>query len=106
MKQINLDCEGPITKNDNALEISHYFLPEGKKFFSLLSKYDDFLADIIKRKGYRAGTTLAFILPFLKAYGATNKVIKDYSRNHFLPERKDAYFHYQYKLSTLYRSVV
>jgi len=82
MKQINLDCEGPITKNDNALEISHYFLPEGKKFFSLLSRYDDFLADIIKRKGYRAGTTLAFILPFLKAYGATNKIIKDYSRNH------------------------
>jgi len=82
MKQINLDCEGPITKNDNALEISHYFLPEGKKFFSLLSRYDDFLADIIKRKEYRAGTTLALILPFLKAYGAANKIIKDYSRNH------------------------
>jgi len=84
MKQINLDCEGPITKNDNALEVSHYFLPRGEKFFSLLSKYDDFLADIIKRKGYGTGTTLAFILPFLKAYGATNKIIKDYSRNHLL----------------------
>jgi len=84
MKQINLDCEGPITKNDNALEISRYFLPEGEKFFSLLSRYDDFLTDIIKTKGYRAGTTLAFILPFLKAYGATNKIIKDYSRNHLL----------------------
>jgi len=84
MKQINLDCEGPITKNDNALEISGYFLPEGEKFFSLLSRYDDFLTDIIKRKGYRAGTTLAFILPFLKAYGATNKIIKDYSRNRLL----------------------
>jgi len=82
MKQVNLDCEGPITKNDNALEISRYFLPEGEKFFFLLSGYDDFLADIIKRKGYRAGTTLAFILPFLKAYGASNKTIKDYSRNH------------------------
>ncbi|MQY59343.1 MAG: HAD hydrolase family protein [Clostridia bacterium] len=84
MKQINLDCEGPITKNDNALEISGYFLPEGEKFFSLLSRYDDFLTDIIKRKGYRAGTTLAFILPFLKAYGASNKIIKEYSRNHLL----------------------
>jgi len=84
MKQINLDCEGPITKNDNALEISRYFLPEGEKFFSLLSRYDDFLADIIKRKGYRAGTTLAFILPFLKAYRASNKTIKEYSRNHLL----------------------
>ncbi|GAH23754.1 unnamed protein product, partial [marine sediment metagenome] len=84
MKQINLDCEGPITKNDNALEISGYFLPEGEKLFSLLSGYDDFLADIIKKKGYKAGTTLTFILPFLKTYGASNKIIKEYSRNHLL----------------------
>ena len=82
MKQVNLDCEGPITKNDNALEISGYFLPEGEGFFSILSKYDDFMADIVKRTGYRAGTTLAFILPFLKAYGATNNTIRNYSRNH------------------------
>ena len=84
MKQVNIDCEGPLTKNDNALEISQFFLPQGEKFFSLLSRYDDFLADIVKKKGYKAGTTLAFILPFLKAYGATNKIIKDYSRNHLL----------------------
>ena len=79
-----MDCEGPITKNDNALEISRYFLPGGEKLFSLLSRYDDFLADIIKRKGYRAGTTLTFVLPFLKAYGATNKIMKNYSRNNLL----------------------
>lgn len=84
MRQVNLDCEGPITKNDNALEISQYFLPRGEKFFSLVSKYDDFLADIARRKGYKAGTTLSLILPFLKAYGATNKKIKDYSLNHLL----------------------
>jgi len=84
MRQVNLDCEGPITKNDNALEISQYFLPKGEKFFSLVSRYDDFLADIARRKGYKAGTTLSLILPFLKAYGATNKQIKDYSLNHLL----------------------
>lgn len=102
MKQINLDCEGPITKNDNALEVSQYFLPRGEKFFSLLSKYDDFLADIIKRKGYRAGTTLAFILPFLKAYGATNKIIKDYSRNHLslVPGAEKTLFYLKEKMPT------
>lgn len=84
MRQVNLDCEGPITKNDNALEISQYFLPQGEKFFSLVSRYDDFLADIARRKGYKAGTTLSLILPFLKAYGATNKQIKDYSLGHLL----------------------
>lgn len=82
MKQVNLDCEGPITRNDNALEISQHFLPRGEKFFSLLSSYDDFLAEIVRKKGYKAGTTLIFILPFLKAYGVANKKIKEYSRNH------------------------
>lgn len=84
MRQVDLDCEGPITKNDNALEISQYFLPGGEKFFSLVSRYDDFLADIARRKEYKAGTTLSLILPFLKAYGATNKKIKDYSLNHLI----------------------
>jgi len=79
MRQINLDCEGPVTKNDNALELCQHFLPEGKYFFSLISKYDDFLADILKRKGHRAGSTLKLVLPFLKAYGATDKKIKEYS---------------------------
>ena len=79
MRQVNLDCEGPITKNDNALELCQHFLPQGGYFFSLISKYDDFLADILKREGHKAGSTLKLILPFLKAYGATNKKIREYS---------------------------
>jgi len=84
MKQVNLDCEGPITKNDNALELCQHFIPQGEKFFSLISSYDDFLADILKREGYKAGNTLKLILPFLKAYGANDKKIKDYSASHLL----------------------
>lgn len=102
MRQVNLDCEGPITKNDNALEISQYFLPKGEKFFSLISKYDDFLADIARRKEYKAGTTLSLILPFLKAYGATNKKIKDYSLNHLLlvPGAKEMLSYLKKKMPT------
>jgi energy-converting hydrogenase A subunit R len=84
VRQICIDCEGPLTKNDNALEISEYFVPQGERFFSLISRYDDFLADVAKRKGYKAGTTLSLILPFLKAYGATNQGIRDYSAGHLL----------------------
>jgi energy-converting hydrogenase A subunit R len=40
------DCEGPISKNDNAMELAASFVPQGERFFSLLSKYDDFLADV------------------------------------------------------------
>jgi energy-converting hydrogenase A subunit R len=78
------DCEGPISKNDNAFELSTDLIPEGDRFYSLLSKYDDILADIVKRGDYKAGNTLKLILPFLKAYGATNRWIESYSSKHIL----------------------
>ncbi len=77
--QLNTDCEGPISLNDNALELTCHFIPQGMKFFSQVSGYDDYLADIVKRPGYKAGDTLRLILPFLKAYGATNLKIERYS---------------------------
>ena len=84
MRILCIDCEGPITKNDNALELCQNFLPDGGEFFSLISGYDDYLADVVKRKGYQAGTTLKFIVPFLKAYGVSNNQVKDYSASHLL----------------------
>jgi len=82
MRQYNTDCEGPISLNDNAQELAEFFIPDGAEFFAKLSKYDDFLADIEKKPGYRAGMTLRLILPFLKAYGATDEKIWDYSSKH------------------------
>jgi len=73
------DCEGPISKNDNAFELTSSFVPDGDSFFALVSKYDDFLADVVKKPDYTAGDTLRLILPFLKAYGATDKRIRDFS---------------------------
>jgi len=78
------DCEGPISKNDNAFELTSYFVPNGDKFFALISKYDDVLADVVKKPGYKAGDTLRLILPFLKAYGATNEKIREYSSKNIL----------------------
>ncbi len=78
------DCEGPISKNDNAMELAGHFLPRGELFFSRVSKYDDFLADVEKRPGYRAGDTLKLILPFFKAFGVTEKDMEEFSRDHIL----------------------
>ena len=58
------DCEGPISKNDNAYELSAHFIPNGGKLFANISRYDDVLADILRRQGYSAGNTLRLILPF------------------------------------------
>jgi len=73
------DCEGPISKNDNAFEATAHFLPNGDKLFAIISKYDDVLADIVKKPGYNAGDTLKLILPFLKAYGVTDKALREFS---------------------------
>ncbi|MCW3997379.1 MAG: HAD hydrolase family protein [Candidatus Bathyarchaeota archaeon] len=73
------DCEGPISKNDNAFEITKHFVPKGAKLFTLISKYDDVLADFLKKPGYNAGSTLKLILPFLKAYDVTEKDIEQFS---------------------------
>ncbi|UCE44415.1 MAG: hypothetical protein JSV57_02765 [Candidatus Bathyarchaeota archaeon] len=78
------DCEGPISKNDNAYELTEHFIPSGGGFFTLISKYDDVQADIVKRRGYKAGDTLRLILPFLKVYGATNEKMKKFSTEHIL----------------------
>ena len=85
------DCEGPISKNDNAFELTSHFVPNGEQFFALISKYDDVLADIVKKPGYKAGDTLRLILPFLKAYGATNGRIREYSSKNILlvPSARD-----------------
>jgi energy-converting hydrogenase A subunit R len=85
------DCEGPISKNDNAFELTGSLVPNGDSFFALISKYDDVLADVVKKLGYKAGDTLRLILPFLKAYGTTDKKIKEFSARNVLlvPGAKD-----------------
>lgn len=78
------DCEGPITKNDNAAELAEKFIPDGSKFFSTVSLYDDYLAEVIRKPGYKAGDTLKLILPFFKAFGLTDEAMRSYSRDNIL----------------------
>lgn len=73
------DCEGPVSKNDNAYEIADAFLMEGGRLFSLLSKFDDYLGDVEKVEGYRYGSTLRFILPFLKTADVTDREVQGFS---------------------------
>ncbi len=80
MKKVFIsDCEGPISKNDNAFEVTAHFVPNGDKLFTVISRYDDVLAYVIKRNGYKAGDTLKLILPFLKAHNVTDKKLREFS---------------------------
>ena len=78
------DCEGPISKNDNAFEVTAHFVPNGGKLFALVSKYDDVLADVLKKPAYSAGGTLKLILPFLKAYGVTDEQMREFSAQNLI----------------------
>jgi energy-converting hydrogenase A subunit R len=73
------DCEGPISKNDNAFELTAHFVPKGDILFSIISKYDDVLVDVLKKKGYNAGDTLKLVLPFLMAYNVTDDKMNEFS---------------------------
>lgn len=74
------DCEGPITKNDNAAELCEAFVPGGDRFFKKISLYDDYLAEVARRPGYKAGDTLRLVLPFFKAFGLDNRSMGKFSR--------------------------
>jgi energy-converting hydrogenase A subunit R len=78
------DCEGPISRNDNAFEITARFVPDGDRLFTLISKYDDALADVLKKPGYSAGSTLKLILPFLRAYNITDKLMEEFSAKNLI----------------------
>ena len=85
MKRIfTSDCEGPISKNDNAFEITARFVPNGDKLFTLISKYDDVLTDVLKKPGYSAGSTLKLILPFLKAYDVADGQMEEFSAQNLI----------------------
>ncbi|RAP53831.1 MAG: hypothetical protein BZ137_05545 [Methanosphaera sp. rholeuAM130] len=74
------DCEGPLSINDNAYEIADYFIPSGGEFFSILSNYDDILAQKYPDTHF-AGSTLKYILPFFKAYDLTENDLVEFSQD-------------------------
>ncbi|WP_405295552.1 hypothetical protein [Methanobrevibacter sp.] len=80
-KSFITDCEGPLTLNDNAYELSANFIDKGGELFKILSLYDDYLVDIVKKDGYKAGNTLKLILPFFVAENLTNDDLIDFSKN-------------------------
>ena len=80
-KSFITDCEGPLTLNDNAFEIAAKFIENGGELFKILSLYDDYLVDVVKKEGYKAGNTLKLILPFFVVENLKNSDIVEFSRN-------------------------
>ena len=76
------DCEGPLTLNDNAYEMADKFIENGGELFKILSLYDDYIVDMVKKENYKAGNTLKLILPNL-----TNQDFIDFSKDNIYAVR-------------------
>ena len=81
------DCEGPLTLNDNAYEMADKFIENGGELFKILSLYDDYLVDIVKKENYKAGNTLKLILPFFVVENLTNRDFIDFSKDNIYAVR-------------------
>ncbi|MER2013206.1 MAG: HAD hydrolase family protein [Methanobrevibacter sp.] len=86
-KSFITDCEGPLTLNDNAYELSAHFIENGGELFKVLSLYDDYLADIVKKENYKVGNTLKFILPFFVCENLKNQDMVDFSQKNIYAVR-------------------
>ena len=80
-KSFITDCEGPLTLNDNAFELAAHFIENGGELFKILSLYDDYLADVVKKENYKAGNTLKLILPFFVCENLKNDDFIEFSKN-------------------------
>ena len=94
-KSFITDCEGPLTLNDNAFELCVHFIEDGGELFKTLSLYDDYLADEVKKEGYKAGNTLKLILPFFVLENIKNNDLIEFSKNNIFTV-KDSKFLLKY----------
>lgn len=77
-KIVFFDLEGPLSPQDNALEVMG-LVDNGHRAFAVISRYDDLLA-LEGREEYEPGDTLKLILPFLILHGITSQDIENVSR--------------------------
>ena len=104
-KSFITDCEGPLTLNDNAFEMSAHFIENGGELFKILSLYDDYLVDVVKKENYKAGNTLKLILPFFVCENIKNSDLIDFSQNNIYAVN-DSKFLLSYLKESMYTYIV
>lgn len=104
-KSFITDCEGPLTLNDNAFELCAYYIEKGDELFKILSLYDDYLLDVVKKEGYKAGNTLKLILPFFVLENINNNDLIDFSKNNIYAVR-DSKFLLKYLMGAMNTYIV
>ena len=77
-KMFVTNCEGPISKNNNAKDLLAHFVPEGKRIYDIVSSYSYITAYLTrKNKNFKFADTPKLFLPFLLAFDANNKNVEE-----------------------------
>ncbi len=74
------NCRGFLTKNNSVRDLCARFIRNGAHFYDVISRYDDLTAYVLGREEATAGNVLKWVVPFLKANGATDHLMHVYSR--------------------------
>lgn len=74
------NSRGFLVKNDGIRDLCVKFLRNGGHFYDVLCRYDELTAYVLGREEASAGSPIKWVLPFLKAHGATDNAIYQHSK--------------------------
>lgn len=83
---------GFLTRNDSVRDLCERIIPNGRHFYDVLTRYDNLVTYVLGREEAVAGNVPKFAIPFLKAHGATNNLLYEYSKDALtlMPEAKES----------------
>jgi predicted HAD superfamily phosphohydrolase len=79
-KNFICSCRGFITKNNSMRDLCARFIRNGERFYDAFRRYDDLVCYVLGREEASSGNRGKWIVPFLKANGATDHSLMEASR--------------------------
>lgn len=73
---------GFLTRNDPLMDLCERYIDNGRKFLNVLRRYDDLTTYVLGREEATAGSAIKWVVPFLKAFGATDHGMYCWNRDH------------------------
>jgi energy-converting hydrogenase A subunit R len=81
-KQFVIDMDGAIATNDSAFELCEHFVRDGAQLYAMLSRYDEIVSRTRRNNKSKIGSKGQLVLPFLRAFGANDSKMHEFSRLH------------------------
>ncbi len=70
------NLSGFVLKNNTLRDVCARFIRNGAHFYDVVRRYDELTAYVLGREDATAGNTVKWVVPFLKANGATDHLVR------------------------------